>query len=328
MTQASPFFTSLKELFAFLELPEPKIQVANSRFSFLASRHFVSKIRKGDPNDPLLREILPTEEENRIVEGFSDDPVGDASSEKAPGILQKYKGRVLVEPTFACSLHCRFCFRRAESRCAPENFPARLSDWLSEHHDIHEVIFSGGDPLMLSRQNFEALADEILGHDQVRTVRIHTRIPVTYPQVLSENGKNSLLGPLRKVAEKKKLVVVTHVNHPNELDDMSATVLESLRKLGAHLLNQSALLKGINDSAEILVELSQKLFEQDVLPYYLHQLDHATGVAHFEISDAEALRIMENLRNALPGYLVPRLVREVAGESSKRPIWDCGEIRN
>lgn len=322
MTQASPFFTSLKELFAFLELPEPKIRVANSRFSFFVSRHFASKIRKGDPNDPLLREILPTEDENRIVEGFSDDPVGDVMSEKAPGILQKYKARVLVEPTFACSLHCRFCFRRAEARRAPENFPARLSDWLSEHPDISEVILSGGDPLMLSRQNFEALIDGILPHDHVRTLRIHTRIPVTCPQVLSENSKTSLLEPLRKVALEKKLVVITHVDHPRELDDSSRAVLDSLRKLGAHLLNQSALLKGVNDSAEVLGELSQKLFEQGVLPYYLHQLDHATGVAHFEISDEKALQIMEELRNSLPGYLVPKLVREIAGEKSKRPIWE------
>lgn len=322
MTQATPFFTSLKELFAFLELPEPKIQVANTRFSFFVSRHFASKIRKGDPNDPLLREILPTEDENRIVEGFSDDPVGDVMSEKAPGILQKYKARVLVEPTFACSLHCRFCFRRAEARRAPENFPARLSDWLSEHPDISEVILSGGDPLMLSRQNFEALIDGILPHDHVRTLRIHTRIPVTCPQVLSENSKTSLLEPLRKVALEKKLVVITHVDHPRELDDSSRAVLDSLRKLGAHLLNQSALLKGVNDSAEVLGELSQKLFEQGVLPYYLHQLDHATGVAHFEISDEKALQIMEELRNSLPGYLVPKLVREIAGEKSKRPIWE------
>lgn len=320
MTQATPFFNSLKELFAFLELPEPKIQVANSRFSFLVSRHFASKIRKGDWNDPLLREILPVEEENRIVEGFSDDPVGDGESEKEPGILQKYRGRILVEPTFACSLHCRFCFRRAEVRRAPEDFPARLSDWLSKHSDISEVILSGGDPLMLSRQAFEALLEGILTHEHVRTVRIHTRIPVTYPQVLLESGKNSLLEPLRKVAGKKKLVVVTHVDHPQELDDMSAAVLESLGKLGAFLLNQSALLKGVNDSADVLESLSRKLFEQGVLPYYLHQLDHATGVAHFEVSDIKALQLMDELRNALPGYLVPKLVREIAGEGSKRPI--------
>lgn len=320
MTQATPFFTSLKELFAFLELPEPKIQVANSRFSFLVSRHFASKIRKGDWNDPLLREILPVEEENRIVEGFSDDPVGDGESEKEPGILQKYRGRILVEPTFACSLHCRFCFRRAEVRRAPEDFPARLSDWLSKHSDISEVILSGGDPLMLSRQAFEALLEGILTHEHVRSVRIHTRIPVTYPQVLLESGKNSLLEPLRKVAGKKKLVVVTHVDHPQELDDMSAAVLESLGKLGAFLLNQSALLKGVNDSADVLESLSRKLFEQGVLPYYLHQLDHATGVAHFEVSDIKALQLMDELRNALPGYLVPKLVREIAGEGSKRPI--------
>lgn len=321
MTQASPFFTSLKELFAFLELPEPKIQAANSRFSFLVSRHFASKMEKGNPNDPLLREILPTADENRLVEGFSDDPVGDAQSEKEAGILQKYNGRVLIEPTFACSLHCRFCFRRAEPKRAPENFPQRLDAWLSAHPDIFEVIFSGGDPLMLQRQRLEALFNTILSHAEVRTVRIHTRIPVTYPQVLSEKAKGSLFEPLCKVAREKRLVIVTHVDHPNELDAESESVLDALRKAGAVFLNQSTLLKGVNDDAKILEELSTKLFAQGVLPYYLHQLDHATGVAHFEIPDSRALSIMEELRNALPGYLVPRLVREIAGESSKRPIF-------
>lgn len=321
MTKASPFFTSLKELFAFLELPEPKIQAANSRFSFLVSRHFASKMEKGNPDDPLLREILPTADENRLVEGFSDDPVGDALSEKEAGILQKYNGRVLIEPTFACSLHCRFCFRRAEPKRAPENFLRRFDAWLSAHPDISEVILSGGDPLMLPKQNLEALLDAILSHSEVRTIRIHTRIPVTYPQILSEKGKDSLFEPLDKVAREKRLVLVTHVDHPNELDAESANVLGALRKAGAILLNQSTLLKGVNDDAKILGELSNKLFGQGVLPYYLHQLDHATGVAHFEIPDSKALSIMEELRNALPGYLVPRLVREIAGENSKRPIF-------
>ena len=174
MAKSTPFFTSLKDLFAFLELPEPSTQVANSRFSFFVSRHFASKMEKGNPNDPLLREILPTEEENRIVEGFCDDPVGDGESEKEPGILQKYKGRVLIEPTFTCSLHCRFCFRRAEPKRSLENFTNRLDAWLSKTTDIHEVILSGGDPMMLPKPKLDELFDMILSKEQVKTVRIHT----------------------------------------------------------------------------------------------------------------------------------------------------------
>ena len=320
MAKSTPFFTSLKDLFAFLELPEPSTQVANSRFSFFVSRHFASKMEKGNPNDPLLREILPTEEENRIVEGFCDDPVGDGESEKEPGILQKYKGRVLIEPTFTCSLHCRFCFRRAEPKRSLENFTNRLDAWLSKTADIHEVILSGGDPMMLPKPKLDELFDMILSKGQVKTVRIHTRTPVTYPQIFDAEFKGSIFPTLQKVAEKKKLVVVVHVDHPNELDDASANVFQNLQKLNATLLNQSTLLKGINDSSEVLTELSFKLFSQGVLPYYLHQLDHATGVAHFEISDAQALQIVEEVRQAVPGYLVPRLVREIAGEGSKTPI--------
>ena len=321
MNKPSPFFTSLKELFAFLELPEPQIQVANSRFSFLVSRHFAEKIEKGNPNDPLLREILPTAEESLSVPGFSDDPVGDSESEREPGILQKYKGRALIEPTFACSLHCRFCFRRAEARRAPENFPERLDRWLLKNPDVREIILSGGDPLMLSEERLCEILKILLSHETVRTVRIHTRVPVTLPGVLSEGSKNSLLAPLREVAEKKRLVLVSHVDHPRELDSASEAVFRNLRRFGTTLLNQSALLKCVNDSTEVLAELSERLFSQGVLPYYLHQLDHATGVAHFEVSDARALEIVSGLREVLPGYLVPRLVRELPGDASKRPIF-------
>lgn len=321
MSRIPPFFTSLKDLFAFLELPEPRTEVANSSFSFLVSRHFASKIEKGNPGDPLLREILPSAEESLRVEGFSDDPVGDAGSEKEPGILQKYRGRVLIEPTFACSLHCRFCFRRAEPKRVPADFQERFDAYLSKADDIREVILSGGDPLMLPRRQFESLMEKIVQKRQVETIRIHTRIPVTYPKVLSEGEKDSLFPAIREASAHKRLVLVAHVDHPNELDEDSAKVFASLQKLGVTLLNQTTFLKGVNDSAKVLDELSHKLFRQGVLPYYLHQLDHATGTAHFEIPDAEALSIVSELRNAVPGYLVPRLVREIAGEGSKHPIF-------
>ena len=174
--------------------------------------------------------------------------------------------------------------------------------------------------MMLSKQNLGELFSVILSKEHVKTVRIHTRTPVTYPQVFDVENKGSLYPLLQELSQKKKLVVVAHVDHPKELDDASAKVFASLQKLNATLLNQSTLLRGVNDSGEVLTELSSKLFSQGVLPYYLHQLDHATGVAHFEVSDAKALELVEEVRKSLPGYLVPRLVREIAGEASKTPI--------
>lgn len=321
MNKLSPFFTSLKELFAFLELPEPEISAASSRFSFLVSRHFASKMEKGNPDDPLLREVLPSELEKLEVEGFSDDPVGDALSEIAPGILQKYRGRVLIEPTFACGMHCRFCFRRAEPKALPRDFLQQLAAHLSAAKDIHEVILSGGDPMMLPRQKFEELLQVILPQEQIRTVRIHSRIPVCHPKALEPSDKKSLFEPLLQVAEKKKIVFVSHVDHPRELDADSGRIFAELKRIGATLLNQTTLLKGVNDSAETLSELSFGLFGQGVLPYYLHRLDRATGIAHFEVPDEEALQIVAELRASVPGYLVPRFVREIAGENSKTPIF-------
>ena len=240
MTQADSFFTSLKDLFAFLKFPEPDAKVANSAFSFLVSRHFAQKIRPGDLNDPLLREILPSAEENRTIDGFSDDPVGDGPSEKEPGILQKYKGRALIEPTPACSLHCRFCFRRGEKLRIGQDFAERLDAWLSKSPEIHEIILSGGDPLMLSAEAFGKLMDKIVPHAPIDTVRIHSRIPVTLPQRLIPQAKGSLYPIFERIAKKKKIVFVVHVDHPNELDADSAAVFASLSRIGATLLNHSS----------------------------------------------------------------------------------------
>ncbi|MCK9182519.1 MAG: KamA family radical SAM protein [Fibrobacteraceae bacterium] len=320
MNKADSFFTSLKDLYAYLELPPADIKVSNSSFSFLVSRHFASKIQKGDLNDPLLHEILPREEENLAVEGFSDDPVGDLESEKEPGILQKYEGRALIEPTPACSLHCRFCFRRGENLRVNTKFVEELEAWLAGSPEIHELILSGGDPLMLSQKAFNSLVQIALQQEPLRTIRIHTRLPISLPSRILKNGKDSHFEALQKIAQTKKLVFVSHVDHPNELDESSKKVFAELKEIGATLLNQTTLLKGVNDSPATLVELSFALFNQGVLPYYLHQLDHATGVAHFEVPDTEALEMMEKVRNALPGYLVPRFVREITGEKSKHPL--------
>ncbi|MFA6622928.1 MAG: KamA family radical SAM protein [Fibrobacteraceae bacterium] len=319
MAQNSEFWTDLKDFLTYLELPVPDGASGMNRFPLLVSRHFASKIRKGDPRDPLLREVLPSVEELRAAPGFNDDPVGDGPAAKEEGILQKYEGRVLVVATKGCSLHCRFCFRRNFPYKADPGLADRLDRWLSLHTDIREVIFSGGDPVMLSAEEFEELAEVPQRHASVTTLRIHSRVPVTLPGRLAPGTPH--FKTLADVAQKKHLVFVIHADHPRELDGESCAVLRNLRNAGATLLDQSVLLKDVNDDADTLAELCFKLFDQGVLPYYLHQLDHANGVAHFEVEDARALQLMKDLRDRLPGYLVPRLVRELAGESSKHPIF-------
>lgn len=319
MAQNSDFWTDLTDFLTYLELPVPDGASGMNRFPLLVSRHFASKIRKGDANDPLLREVLPSMDELKSAPGFKDDPVGDTEATKEEGILQKYEGRVLVVATKGCSLHCRFCFRRNFPYKADPGLADRLDRWLSQHTDIREVIFSGGDPMMLSAEEFKELAEVPLRHASVTTLRIHSRVPVTLPERLAPGTPHfqTLLG----IAQKKHLVFVIHADHPRELDGESAEVLRNLRNAGTTLLDQTVLLKGVNDDAGTLAELCFKLFDQGVLPYYLHQLDHANGVAHFEVKDASALKLMDELRNKLPGYLVPKFVRELAGEGSKHPLF-------
>jgi EF-P beta-lysylation protein EpmB len=315
------FWTHFAEFLTYLELPPRSDGLEKNPFSMLISKHFASKIKKGDWNDPLLRQVLPSIAELREVKGFEDDPVGDEESVQEDGILQKYVGRALVIATPACSIHCRFCFRRNFPFHADPTLTDRLDCWLEKHTDIHEVILSGGDPLMLDNETFQNLVSVILKHKSVGTLRIHTRTPVTLPQQLLETEEKSNFICLQQAATQKQVVLVSHVNHPQELDDESHKVFQHLRGIGVTLLNQSVLLKGVNDNVQTLVALSQKLFEQGVLPYYLHQLDHAKGVAHFEVEDVHAIKLMNEIRNLLPGYLVPRLVRERPHDGSKQPLF-------
>jgi EF-P beta-lysylation protein EpmB len=314
------FWTHFAEFLTYLKLPPHPDNLEMNPFSMLVSKHFASKIRKGDWNDPLLRQVLPSATELRQINGFEDDPVGDLDSVQENGILQKYAGRALIIATPACSIHCRFCFRRNFPFHPDPTLPPRLDRWLEKHTDIREVILSGGDPLMLDGETFQTLMNVILKHQSVTTLRIHTRIPVTLPQQLLETENRSYFSCIQMAATQKQVVLVSHVNHPQELDEASSQVFQHLRSVGVTLLNQSVLLAGVNDNADTLVTLSQKLFEQGVLPYYLHQLDHAKGVAHFEVPDIRAIQLINAIRNLLPGYLVPRLVREKPHEGSKQPI--------
>ena len=290
---------------------------AAAQFPLRVPRGFVARMRRGDPRDPLLRQVLPILDEERIVPGFDLDAVGDTAARGATGVIHKYANRALLVATGSCAVHCRYCFRRhfpyETETAAADRWNAAL-DYLRADTSIEEVLLSGGDPLSLSTSKLAEFTDALARIRHVRRLRIHTRLPV----VLPERVDAGLLDWLRRLPQ--QVVVVIHANHANEFDADVDTALACLRAAGATLLNQSVLLRGVNDDADALSALSQRLFEAGVLPYYLHQLDRVAGAAHFEVADAEARALHDALLARLPGYLVPRLVREIAGEASKTPI--------
>jgi EF-P beta-lysylation protein EpmB len=286
-------------------------------FALRVPRGFVARMHRGDPFDPLLLQVLPQRAEHDRVEGFTIDAVGDMASKAAHGILHKYDGRALLIASGSCAINCRYCFRRhfpyGEEIAAATQWREALAH-LEADTSIRELILSGGDPLALATHKLDELTRGLAVLPHVIRLRIHTRLPVVLPERIDDDFTAWLAGlPLQKV-------VVLHANHANELDGSVEAACARLRDAGATVLNQSVLLRGVNDDAQILAELSERLFAAGVLPYYLHQLDRVTGTAHFEVDDARALALIDALRGRLPGYLVPRLVREVGGDASKRPL--------
>jgi EF-P beta-lysylation protein EpmB len=271
-------------------------------------------MRPGDPADPLLRQVLPIEAESEPAAGFGADPVGDAAATIAPGLIQKYQGRVLLLPAGTCAINCRFCFRR---HFAYGDLPRGLQglkpalDRIAADPSIHEVILSGGDPLFLGDGQLGRLADKLAAIGHVRRLRVHTRLPVAIPQRV--NGQ--LIGWLRST--RLAPIMVVHVNHPAELGGGCPEALARLVDAGIPVLSQTVLLHGVNDDAETLSRLFEGLVDLRVMPYYLHQLDPVSGAAHFHTSEQRGREIMAELRRSLPGYAAPRYVREVPGAGSK-----------
>ena len=306
------------DLLARLGIPPEAVATAGgSGFPMRVPESFVRRMAPGDPDDPLLRQVLETAPEQLEVNGFTADPVGDLAARAAPGALHKYHGRVLIIATGACGIHCRYCFRRAfpYADFAPGRGELdRTLEFLAAHPDIDEVILSGGDPLSLGDDRLAELLAAVSAPAQIRRVRLHTRLPV----VVGRRVTPRLLATLEGLDA--AVVVVIHANHPNELDVEVSGHLRRLAGACRQLLNQSVLLKGVNDSCEALVELSHRLFDADALPYYLHQLDPVAGAAHFQVDDATALALVDCMRARLPGYLVPRLVREEPGAPFKIPL--------
>ncbi|MFT3898467.1 MAG: EF-P beta-lysylation protein EpmB [Thermomonas sp.] len=313
-----------RELLAMLGLQALTGRIAPAAaesFPLRVPRGFVARMRHGDPGDPLLRQVLPLDEEDRIVPGFELDAVGDGAARRGGGLVHKYRGRALLVATGSCAVHCRYCFRRhypyAEDTAAAAGWREAVAA-IAADASISEVILSGGDPLSLADHKLAELTDALRAIAHVRRLRIHTRLPIVLPERIDAG----LLGWLRGLPW--PVAVVVHANHANEFDaDVDAT-MAALRDAGATLLNQAVLLRGVNDSVAALADLCERGFESGVLPYYLHQLDRVAGAAHFEVGDAEALALHAALATRLPGYLVPKLVREVAGDPGKRtlaPAW-------
>lgn len=301
-------------------LPAASVAVAErapAQFPVRVPHRFARAMRPGDPDDPLLRQVLPAAGEDEPAAGFGPDPVGESRYQPAPGVLMKYPGRVLLVATGACAIHCRYCFRRHFPYA--EGNPAR-DDWrpalavIRADPSLHEVILSGGDPLSLPDDRLADLVGLLERVPHLKRLRVHTRMPVVVP----ERVTNALLALLS--GNRLRAVVVVHANHAAELDADAVLALQALGAAGLTVLNQSVLLKGVNDDATVLAALSERLFEAGVLPYYLHMLDPVAGAAHFQVDDARARQIMDELRTRLPGYLVPRLVREEPGELSKTPL--------
>lgn len=308
------------ELLALLDLPQdllPTGEAAAQQFPLRVPRGFVARMKKGDPDDPLLRQVLPLAAEMVPAPGFSSDPVGDHAAIVQRGLLQKYRGRVLVMTTAACAIHCRYCFRR--------HFPyqeqgGRTSLWqsicarIAADSSIDEVILSGGDPLSLADPQLMELVRELERIAHLKRLRIHSRQPIVLPQRVDE----TLLDWLADT--RLTTVMVIHCNHANEIDDQVRTALARLKSTGLTLLNQAVLLRGVNDDAGTLCRLSETLFEAGVMPYYLHLLDKVQGAAHFNVNRETAKAMVTQMRRRLPGYLVPKLVEEVAQTPYKRPL--------
>lgn len=313
-------FTNPDALLAYLKVPQHRLanQVLHaSPFEFRVTRSFAAKMRAGDADDPLLRQVLPRTAELVSPSHYSHDPVGDQDAIQTPGLIQKYQGRALLIATGACAIHCRYCFRRAFPYAAHLGHSV-LDDalrQLSQMPDVREVILSGGDPLLLNDRRLGELIDRLESLPHIKRLRIHSRLPVVLPSRITQNLCQILSG------SRLQTVVVIHANHPNEIQDDVLPALKVLTKAGIPLLNQTVLLRGINDCTETLRQLSEALFSAGVLPYYLHLLDTVQGASHFEIEPSQATLVFDELRRQLPGYLVPRLVREIRGEPYKSLIY-------
>lgn len=309
-------FTSWQKLADFLQLDESQRQVIlqNPRFILNLPYRLAKKIKKGCMDDPILKQFLPTQPENVKSDGFVSDPVGDQVSRIETKLLHKYKGRVLLVATGACVMHCRYCFRQNfDYDVVDKTFTEELKI-IAKDPTIKEVILSGGDPLSLSNNQLRALLDQIGEIPHVNRIRFHSRFPIGVPERIDAEFLEMI------DTHRCQFWFVIHCNHPNELDADIFSHLKALQKIGVNVLNQAVLLHEVNDDADTLSTLCEKLVDQGVFPYYLHQLDRVQGAAHFEVPRERGLELIGQLMERLPGYAVPKYVKEISGEPYKTPI--------
>jgi L-lysine 2,3-aminomutase len=319
--QLAQAFSNIADLCAFLQLSPsdlPVSELAIKAFRLRVPLSFAACMEKGNPHDPLLRQVLPLEDELFAYPGYSDDPVGDLPATTQSGVIHKYYGRVLLINTGSCAINCRYCFRRsfpyADVQLSKQKQTAAI-DYIKQDSSISEVILSGGDPLLLSDARLFELFKQFDNIAHVKRIRIHSRLPIVLPARITEEFIAVL------AQSSKQIIMVTHCNHANELSKETQGACHALKNHGIILFNQAVLLRGVNDNAQALCALSEALFAQGIIPYYLHLLDKANGTGHFEVSKIEALTLMEEIQAILPGYLVPKLVEERAGAAFKEPVF-------
>lgn len=320
LTQLADVVTSPDELLHLLNVDADANLLAGRDakrlFALRVPRAFIARMEPGNPNDPLLRQVLTSQEEFINAPGFSTDPLEEQHS-VVPGLLHKYSNRALLLVKGGCAVNCRYCFRRhfpyAENQGNKRNWQQAL-EYISTHPQLDEIIFSGGDPLMAKDHELDWLLTQLESIPHIKRLRIHSRLPIVIPARITD----TLVA--RIAASSLQVLLVNHVNHANEIDAAFRASMKKLRMAGVTLLNQSVLLRGVNDNANTLADLSNALFDAGVMPYYLHVLDKVQGAAHFMVSDEEARAIVRELLTLVSGYLVPKLAREIGGEPSKTPL--------
>lgn len=307
------------QLLQLLEIPAESANIsakARKSFPMLVPLPFIKKMKKGDIDDPLLKQVLPIGNEEEVVDNYSFDPLQEHDNNTA-GLLHKYKSRVLLILKSGCAVNCRYCFRRhfpyQENNVNKQQLQEIIT-YIDAHPEVNEVILSGGDPLMSSDHFLLHIIEELEKLPQLRRLRVHTRLPVVIPNRITQ----ALVNILQK--SRFKVIFVLHINHSNEIDNALKIALQKLHLAGVQLLNQSVLLKGVNDNSQALIALSESLSDADIMPYYLFLLDKVQGAAHFDITENDAQKLVKTMSLALPGYLVPKLSREIAGQQSKTII--------
>jgi len=307
--------TTSNQLLSRLGLMTDQVQSVDQSpdFPVRVPEPFVTRMVPGDPHDPLLRQVLAVADERHAMPGFVKDPLDELEG-PMPGVLHKYRSRVLVIYRGGCAINCRYCFRRhfpyQENTLTARDIDGLVS-YLKAHPEVNEVILSGGDPLMADDQALSGLFVRLESVSSIHRLRIHTRLPIVIPERVTDLLCQAI------AATALPVVMVLHSNHANEIDQSVMDAVSQLRAVCRSVLNQSVILKGINDSADVLIALSERLFEAGIDPYYLNVLDRVSGAHHFDVSDLEVAALHQALLNALPGYLVPKLVREVPGIGHK-----------